>query len=211
MNIENVHRIIEDFENAPIVMNRVNYCDECNTEMYINNDQYVCNQCGLCGDYIPALEAFEQSSHMKKVLYRRRIYCVDKLRMISCLKSPRTQEYINTIKKLSTEDFSNIYELYDIMKEMNMFKYYKNIYDIFHSIKKVKLIELTYNQIERITDDFIEIERKFKSVENNTRQNMFNYSSIIKVLLQKHKIRGAEHLILPYNHEEMIKHIKALC
>ena len=211
MNIENVHRFIEAFEDAPIIMNRLNYCGDCGIEMIINVDQYVCSGCGVCGEYIPALEVFEASAHMKKILYRRRVYCMDKLRMISCMKSPRTKEYLDIIHKLRDEDFSNIHELYDIMKELNMFKFFKNIFDIYYSIKKVKLITLTYAQIDRISTDFIEIECKFKAIDNNSRKNMFNYNSVIQLLLRRHKIRGAEHMILPYNHKEMNKRIKTLC
>lgn len=211
MNIENVHRYIEAFEDAPIIMNKMNHCEDCGIDMIINIDQYVCGNCGDCGGYIEALEVFDISAHMKKVLYRRRVYCMDKLRMISCLKSPRTCDYRNIIKTLSIEDFSTIHELYDLMKELNMFKYYKNIFDIYYSIKKVKLITLTYTQIERIADDFIKIESKFKSIENNSRKNMFNYNSVIKLLLRRHKIKGAEHMILPYNHCDMLKIIKTLC
>ena len=208
MDIDNAYRILEDFEDIPIIMNKMNYCDDCGVEMNINNDQYMCTECGICGEYIPAIEIFEPSAHMKKILYRRRVYCMDKLKMLSCLKSPRTQEYKDVINTLREEDFSNIHELYDIMKESNMFKYYKNIFDIYYSIKKIKLIQLTYNQIERIANDFIDIECKFKEIENNNRKNMFNYNSVIKMLLQKHKIKGYRHMILPYNHVDMCKLIK---
>ena len=210
MDIENVHRFIEAFEDAPIIINRMNYCGDCDIEMIINIDQYVCSECGICGEYIPAQEVFE-AARVKKILYRRRVYCIDKLKQISCLKSPRTKEYKGIIKTLSTEDFSNIHELYDIMKELNMFKFYKNIFDVYFSIKKVKLIKLTYDQIERIANDFIEIESKFKGIENNNRKNMFNYNSVIQMLLKKHKIKGFQHVILPYNHKEMHKRIKTLC
>ena len=160
MNIENVHRFIEAFENAPIIMNRMNYYGDCEIEMIINIDHYVCSECGTCGEYRPAQEVFEAA----RVLYRRRVYCIDKLKQMSCLKSPRTKEYKGIIKTLSTEDFSTIHELYDIMKELNMFKFYKNIFDVYFSIKKIKLIKLTYDQIERIANDFIEIESKFMSI-----------------------------------------------
>ena len=58
MNIENVHRFIEDFEDAPIIPNRMNYCGDCGIEMIINVDQYVCSECGICGEYIEAIEIF---------------------------------------------------------------------------------------------------------------------------------------------------------
>ena len=51
MNIENVHRFIEAFEDEPIIMNRMNYCGDCDIEMIINIDQYVCSECGICGIY----------------------------------------------------------------------------------------------------------------------------------------------------------------
>ena len=85
------------------------------------------------------------------------------------------------------------------MKKRKLSKYYKDIYNIYYDLKKIRLININENQISKMSDDFVKIDLKYKS---KSKCNMLSYNSLIYYLLQKYNIEGLEYIFLPANHNK---------
>lgn len=173
---------------------------------YINHlHMKVCRICGTADEDSYVQEKLEDGDyHKKKYFYKRRIYFVDRLKYISGIKrtcKPAVQEFVDSI---DDNDINDIRDLYKLMKKHKLSVYYKDVYNIYYDLKKIRLINISADQISKLAEDFVKIDIRYKSKSNN---NMLSYNSIIYYLLQKHNIAGSEYIFLPGNHSKMISEI----
>ena len=202
--MNNLHLIYEDFKKTP---EQPKYdptkCVDCGTILKLDKYFYYCESCGTIDFDKPVYVDHEWVP--PAITYKRRLYCMDKLNLMSGKKQSRSKIYQPMIKELKQHDFKNLKELKHVMKKLKYHKYYKFIYSIWFDIKGTKLITLTHNQIELISRQFVELEIKFKQSDKHSRKNMLNYNSLMYILLKKNKIKGYKSILLPYNHIVIVK------
>ena len=213
LTIENAHLFLEDFElerNPPKAeaIRDPNKCQECDGELQYVNHFLTCVDCGLTDlDKCQSI-AMESSDEYipKRSLYRRKLYALDKLRMLNAQKTCKKPIYKTAIDKLRTSEFSTIHELKKLMKEHKYNKLYPYIYLIYHEIKQVKLIDLDWRQIDRIADEFVKMEIKFKTSEKTSkRKNMLSYNVMIYMIMKDLNYKGYDHILLPQNYKYVKK------
>ena len=131
---------------------------------------------------------------------------MDKLRMLNAQKTCKKPIYKDAVTKLRNLEFSTVHELKELMKTHNYNKLYPYIYLIYHEIKQVKLIDLDWRQIDRIADEFVKREIKFKTSEKTAkRKNMISYNVVFYMIMKQLNYKGYEHILLPQNHKDVRK------
>lgn len=203
--------LYEDFVKSDVQKKANNtYCEHCNVDLIMADDSFkVCPKCGSV-DFENVKFQLETPyeniyTRCRKTLYKRRLYCREKLSLITCNKNCNSKHFKAMIKVVSTYDFDTVDELREILRDLEYQKYYKFIYSIYFQIKKVKLITLTSQQIDQISLAFVAVDvqfRKFAKIHHN-RSNIISYNSIIYMTMKRLKIKGSEHIILPQNHRHM--------
>ena len=202
---------LDQLEEPRNVATSINYCDECDTDMVLVEFFHACPVCGQVGDTSVHAYHLEHATDYitKRQLYKRRAYIEEKLRLLSCIKRPRSAKYLDTLNKIKVDKFISIDELYNILKKKNMSTMYKHIYNLWFDVKKTKLVTLTSIQIGNLCDDFVKVDCLFKNNPGD-RKNMYNYNTMIYFLMKKNKIQGCNHILLPYNHNFIYKHVNAI-
>ena len=208
LSLENAHIFLEDFEdkiNPKDVQKYNSYeCQECRGELIFSNFFLTCIECGLTDldecemVYFEDYDAFIR----KRSFYKRKLYAIEKLYMMTCRKPCKKANYDNCIKILAKKKFETIFELKKIMKDLKMNKLYPYIYLAFFDIKKVKLIYLSENQIDTITTEFVKTEMQFKRCVIK-RKNMLSYYALIYLTMKQLGYDGYEHIILPNNFKKI--------
>ena len=209
--IDKLHLLLEEIDGIQAPDTRYRYCDECDCDLILYDYFYVCPICGLVDDKPVYDLKYESEYYPKPILYRRRVYCQDKLKLMSTLKISRSIGYTDARKTLRgvEDEFDTIDELFFIMKEHSLSKYYPHIYNLWFEIKKTKLISLTHQQIDMLSRQFVELDSAFKANQCG-RTNMINYNTIIYYLMKKNKLGGCHNILLPYNHDTMYKKLLLL-
>lgn len=210
LNIKNAHLILEDFylEMNPKVEEPkdLNICEQCSGQLQFINHYLTCTSCGLTDLDITDtcyMESYDEYVP-KKSLYKRKLYALDKIRMLTCQKVCKKNDYKTSVRQLSKYEFEDILDLKLMMKQLKMNKLYPYIYMIYYDINKVKLIDLKWNQIDRIADEFVKFEIQFKtSAKTSKRKNMLSYYSIIYLIMKRLNYDGYQHIILPNNFDQM--------
>ena len=209
LTLENAHLFIEEFDlqNNPVeeAIPYAEYvCKECHGELKYINHFLTCTNCGLTNldicerYYLDDPEMFIR----KRSFYKRKLYAIEKLNLITCRKPCRKPTYLKSVKLLSKCKFKTVFELKKLMKDKKMSKLYPYIYLIYFDIKRTKLIELTCNQVDKITTEFVKTEMLFKSCSIK-RKNMLSYYSLIYLTMKRLGYTGYNHIILPNNFKEM--------
>ena len=194
------------------VKQRINYCTDCDLDMEtVDYGYYACLNCGQCAstNVFVTDKKYEMNAtlYSKKSIYKRRLYCREKLKLMCCRKKCFDEGYSKLIERLKKKkNINNVVQLKQCLKDWNKRRYYKHIYNIFNDIKGIKLICLTPIEIHRLSAQFVNLEIKFKRITK--RKNIFNYSSIIFQLMKKNHIKGYKNIILPLNHLQISKQIK---
>ena len=207
LTIENAHLFLEDFdlERNPTkteAKRDPNRCQECDGELKYINFFLTCTGCGLtdldkCESV--AMESIDEYIP-KRSLYRRKLYAMDKLRMLNAQKTCKKPAYKKAIKQLRKLEFNTVDELKELMKEHGFNKLYPFIYLIYQDIKQVKLIDLSWRQIDKIADEFVKMELQFKSsAKTSKRKNMLSYNVMIYMIMKRLRYPGYEHILLPKN------------
>lgn len=213
---EDAYRLYDEYmyeEN--IAIRERDTCSDCGGKMkQTTQDLMACIECGLC-----ELEAFEEKSYMeygeyqpRRTLYKRRLYCTNKLQLMACYKICRMKGYRDMITFLKDETFDDLIELKRLLKKHKYNKFLKYIYNIWFDIKGEKLISLTEQDISTISHQFVLLEIKFKNAgkEKHNRKNMICYNSLISILMKNVGNPGYEHVLLPNNHDHLIKVVNKL-
>jgi|GEM_PF-5166576 len=171
---------------------------------------YTCILCGRCD--VTRLVIYEKIKLVNRNnlhLYHRKIYFSEKMRLLTGQKQSENIGYSNMIKFLKNEKFDTIIELKKIMKKNNFNKFYKYIYSIYTDIKNVKLINLTYANVNFLCSKFLLTEREFKKIYPK-RKNILSYNIIIYTLLKKYNFPCYKYIILPRNNKKIIENISEL-
>ena len=126
LTIKNAHLYLEEFDGVP---EQPDYdptrCTDCRTPLKQGDYFYYCLNCGTMD--------FDKPTHVDHeyvpppCLYKRRIYCLDKLKMMAGFKQSSSKSYQRVITELKEHDFDSIKELKKLMKEMIYHKFYKFI------------------------------------------------------------------------------------
>ena len=110
------------------------------------------------------------------------------------------------MKKLKVK---NLVVMKQYLKEWGCRGMYKYIYGMYRDVTGKKLIAMTSQQIGRLSTEFVKMEIKFK-MEKKGRKNFYNYSSMLYLLMRKHKISGYKHILLPLNYMKIRGEMKGL-
>ena len=92
---------IDQLEEPCKVSTSVNHCDECNIDMVlVDMFFHACPVCGQVGDSVVNSYYLEHATDYipKRQLYKRRACIEEKLRLLSCIKRPRSSKYLDTQK-----------------------------------------------------------------------------------------------------------------
>ncbi len=95
------------------------------------------------------------------------------------------------------------------MSKLKLKKYYKYIYLIYFDIKKVKLIDFSYNDIEYLANKFVILENEFKKNYPN-KSNMLSYSLVAYCLLKRYKYVCHKYVIIPKKKELLLEKLNNL-
>ena len=218
MNINNAHLILEEMG-----------LDDRAHDIQRNPDNHACYACDV--DHIPTVEGFpfcpscgvinfDKPEIAREVadpgvkqravsLYKRRLYIREKLNLMAGYKHSRSKEYSEIVAKLKKIRVRNIIHLKQILKDRNLKRHYKHIYNIYYDLKKVRLVKLTHRNIDFLAKKFIDAESVFKE-NNHNRSNFFSYSSVIYMLMKKYHMPGYRNVILPLNYLQISQKIRTL-
>lgn len=172
------------------------YCRECNVPLILYNYFFYCEQCCEMNVSEPLYNDDYTDKKSKKTTYTRRSYFVEKLKMMSGHKQSKSPIYNCIINRLSMIEFEDIYELKKIMKDLRFHTHYKYIYDIYKDLTGIKLIDLTYSDINIIADRFIQINDNFK-ININDRNNMISYNLLIRNIMKELGYGCYKYIIVP--------------
>lgn len=206
MSLEDAERIYEDF--TPIERTLTPKC-EC-----VLTNEFGMRVCVLCGvvDSYDVVEEFVHGEYVPttRSIYKRRLYCMEKIRSLCGHKIPCSKAYGQVKRKLSKLSFDTIVELKQILKDMGKTTLYKYLYGIWFDLKGEKLIELTPHQQDILSLEFVELDGKFKEQQDqHKRSNIMSYASVLYFLMKKHNYKGYDHIILPYNNVRIMRLIRA--
>jgi hypothetical protein len=151
-------------------------------------------------------------SAMKRSVYKRRLYCMEKLKLMTGHKTCNKPSYTAMVKRLSQykEEIHSMYDLRKKMKKLKYNKYYKYIYSIYYDIFGRKPVPLTYNQIDFITEAFVRYDCLFKLSNFHCRRNMLSYTTLIYYIMKKLNLKCKKNLLLPNNHKKTICTLKSV-
>lgn len=218
INMRNCHLYLEDmgFDERPKQHKknpRNRACNECDVDHIKTDDGFpLCPLCGLVNRDEPEFvnEMVDNDIKRKTMsIYKRRLYVKEKLNLLVGNKQSRSKMYKDILTKLSHKKIKNIIHLKRMLKKGDDKRFYKYIYNIYYDLKKIRLIKMSHNDIDFLAKKFIDVETKFKEI-NDVRSNFFSYSSVIYLLMKKYKYAGYQHIILPLNHLQISKKIKTL-
>lgn len=216
ITLENCQLIYEDFliEQGRLIISPIvnnNTCESCMIEKKLIEGFYCCPQCGIMDIDSPSIVKEHVEDYIPKTaLYKRRLYAMEKMKLMTGHKACRNKHYNKIIKELGEYEIDSLVELKDYMKQCKMHRYYKYIYNIYYDLTGTRLINLSNQDMDFLSRKFVELESKFKLSDTHKRNNIFNYNSILYLLMKKYKYKDYKNLLLPLNHLKIAKIIKNL-
>ena len=145
MNIYTAHLLLEDLGLCDRKQNsnpNNHACYTCECNHVLSNDGYpICENCGVINfDRPSTTEEVTDPEIIKKTisLYKRRLYVREKLSLMTGYKHSRSKQYADIIKSLKKCRVKNIIHLKQLLKDMNLKKFYKHIYNIYYDIKNIR-------------------------------------------------------------------------
>lgn len=209
MSIETYIKLYEDlfFDESETPVKNHDICD-CGGNLVLIHAIPTCTSCGLSDISNPQLISYS-GRFIRKHLYTRRSYFVELLKLIAGYKQSNDCQYNKVVKILKTKKFKTIRRLRRHMCRLGFSKFYKYIYNIFFDIKKIRLIKLDRNLIDRLADQFVKIESVFKATIDD-RKNFFSYNTLIYYMLKRNNINGYKHILIPSHHSKMLAKISSL-
>jgi hypothetical protein len=219
MNLNEATQLYEQYEidkgikQLPVVKPPGMCCeDDCDGKMIPADHFPYCDTCGIMDTDHPLVTSREANEPWipKRVLYKRRQYCLEKLKLVVGIKNSRSSKYHEMVKQLKEQDFDTLQELRQLMKELGYHKMYKFIYSAYFDVKGTHLISFSTQEIHFLAQQFVELEWKFKQSEDHKRKNFMCYNSTLYYLMKKNKLTGYKHLLLPYNHKHINQLLKSI-
>lgn len=183
-------------------------CQDCNVIKVYEDCFKVCPECGVMDIDDPIYEVEPWTPPV--ALYKRRLYCQEKLKLYTGHKLCRSPHYRKIVKDLKDYHIENIIELKECLKEWKLKRFYKYIYNLYFDVTGIRLIKLTSQDIDFLSRKFVELESQFKMSELHKRKNMFNYNSCLYLLMKHYGYKGYEHILLPLNHLVIAKTLRKL-
>lgn len=181
-------------------------CKDCNVDKVNEECFKVCPECGVMDIDDPMYEDIPYVP--RTALYKRRLYCQEKLKLMSGHKISRSPRIRNIIKDLKDYHIESLVELKHQMKELKLKRFYKYIYNIYYDLTGERLINLSSQDIDFLSRKFVEVDSMFKQSDLHNRKNFFNYNSCIYLLMKRYKFKGYRHILLPLNHLTIAKVLK---
>lgn len=201
--------MMDDYDEKPIVDKR--RCQDCDILKVVVQSFPVCPECGTMDIDNPVYYMEVDTPYKRKSTYKRRLYCMEKLKLMSRQKKSNSPMYDKMIVALKRRKFSNLQELRTLMNKHGFNKFYKYIFNIYYDIKGVDLIRMDYHLMENISRQFVEYDTFFRQKrEEHQRKNMLSYTSIIHHIMTTMRIKDRNHLLLPHNHESTINTLKQI-
>lgn len=202
--------LIEDPDQKPTKRTRYDivFCETCNVEKVYNNCFTVCPECGVAD--LDELVYEDMQWVPPPALYKRRLYCQEKLKLYAGHKMCKSPHYRKIVKRLKSYDVDCIIELKQYLKEWKLKRFYKYIYNLYFDVTGLRLINLTSQDIDFLSRKFIELETRFKMTVENKRKNMYNYNSCLFLLMKHYGYGGYEHILLPLNHLQIARSLRRL-
>jgi len=172
------------------------YCDECKIEKTIiqNEGSIVCMNCGI-SEYV--LIECEKPSYkepppdMMFYFYKRINHFIDWLNNFQAKQTTNIPDEVydkilNEFKKQRIYDFKKINQkkLRQILKKLQLNRYYEHINHIMNKLNGKKPIRLSRELEEKLRLMFKEIQEPFQIVRPKNRKNFLSYSYVIRKFLE---------------------------
>ena len=188
-------------------------CLGCDANLVIEGCFKLCPDCGEMDIdepvYTDIYTDMPYTSNVPPALYKRRLYCVEKLNLMVGYKQSRSPQYNKLVKLLKNEDIESLEEIKVCLKVWKMKKFYKHVYNLYYDVTGERLINLNSQDIDFIARKFVELESNFKmDRDTHKRNNIYNYNSCIYLLMKHFKYKGYKHILLPLNHLQIAKVLK---
>lgn len=214
LTMANAHLFIEDF-NGPIAREVIDpwTCEHCHVQLVIVDEAF--RSCPSCGEtdlgdpthYVVDQPYSDTPYYSKKSLYKRRLYCNERLALLSCHKLNHSQPFKDMVKTLKHGEvvFEGLQELRELMKVSGYQKFYKYIYSLYRDLTGEQLITMNSQQMDQVSRRVVNIDVKFKEHAKvlHWRKNIISYSSLIYLTMESLGIPGYEYVLLPKNHLDM--------
>ena len=181
-----------------------------------NADHFpYCRRCGTMDTDAPLRHYQEADAPYvpKASLYKRRQYYLEKINTLLGRKQSRSPKYREMLAVLKTdlEPYDGrLEELRARMKRGGYHRFYRFLYNVHHDLTGERLVTLTDQQVDCLTQQFVALEWKFKGSSAHTRKNFLCYASTLHYLMKKNRIRGYRHLLLPHNHPSIVRTLKQI-
>jgi hypothetical protein len=179
---------------------------ECDHDYRYVDGFNTCINCGLVDLYKQSFHELNNVTNKTYHLYHRRSYFKEKLRLLVGYKQSTSRNYHKMINNLKKYHFNSIIDLKKIMKQLKLHKYYKYIYSIYYDIKKIKLIDLSSDDIDFLTSKFLQLENDFKK-RYPDKSNLLSYNILLYCLLKKYDYDCFINILLPKNHRKITNHV----
>jgi len=183
--------------------------DLCKHEWILMEAYPSCRLCGIFDIDKPIFVPEKPTNPKHHILFQRKTYFLTILKLLSCGMPCDRSDYPTILEQISENDFEDIFELKKIMSKLKLRKFYKYIYLIYFDIKKIKLINLKYYDIEFLSNKFLLLERHFKEKYPN-KSNMLSYSLIAYCLLKRYNYDSYKYVIIPKKKDLLLEKLNDL-
>lgn len=125
MNLQQAQNIFDTFQNVNVDAEKKNWCDECDLLMLDTGAGFCgCPLCGACDCLTPDFVAHELWVK-KQSPYKRRLYCIEKLKLLAGHKQSSSPMYNVLVKRLKKYKVKSLVEMKQRLKDMGQRRYYK--------------------------------------------------------------------------------------
>jgi hypothetical protein len=214
MDFEQALQLYENYldgiEEKPVIKPRSYYLCECGKPYVMSNMYKLCSKC--CTAEPLGAVVLPIGIRIKKSLYHRRLYFIERMNLLCGYKQCNSKEYSSVVRRCRKHKFSSIRQLRKIMKQIGVNKYYKYIYNIYYAIKKVRHVNITQQRIALLSQEFVIMEGFFKQNRDaHLRKNIFSYSVLMYMLLKRNKINGWSKILLPFDSKNLMTNVNTTC
>ena len=210
-------RLYEDMTEQPEQKPR-DCCEDCKIPLITMHDQSIksCPNCGLSEHIMIQVidhTDFDRCRYKKYTKYHRSMHLKNILKLLTCRKRMKTldtiliqiKEYLKVFSM--TEQSLSKSLIRNILRRLNLSKYYRYIHTIHSTMTRNKPYHLTDYEIKRINELFQEVEESYNRYKPKNRKSFLSYNFVLNKLF--HKIERpdlAYHFPLLIGHKHMRFH-----